>query len=68
MPTADLYAHLLERKLVTPIFYKHREGPPSPSFDSSKKCEHHFGVEWHTLEECYHLRDRVQDLIDNKLI
>ncbi|KAK9997817.1 hypothetical protein SO802_017420 [Lithocarpus litseifolius] len=25
-------------------------------------------AEGHTLEECYHLRDRLQDLIDNKLI
>ena len=45
MPMADLYAYLLERKLVTPMFYKPREGPSSPGFDSSKKCEHHFGAE-----------------------
>ncbi|KAK9997934.1 hypothetical protein SO802_017537 [Lithocarpus litseifolius] len=68
MPMADLYAYLLERKLMTPIFFKPREGPSSPSFDSSKKCEHHFRAERHTLEECYHLSDCVQDLIDNKLI
>ena len=59
MPMADLYAYLLERKLVTPIFARPKEGPPSPGFDLSKKCEHHFGVEGHTLEECYQLRDCV---------
>ena len=64
----NLYAYLLERKLVTPMFYRPREGLPSPGFDLSKKCEHHFRAKGHTLEECYHLRDRVQDLIDNKLI
>ena len=37
-------------------------------FDPSKKCEHHLGAKGHTLEECFHLRDHVQDLIDNKLI
>ena len=65
---ADLYTSLLERKLVTPIFSRPKEGPPSPGFDLSKKCEHHFRAEGHTLEERYHLRDCVQDFIDNKLI
>ena len=68
MPMAELYAYLLEKKLVTPIFVKPRDGPPLPGFDPSKKCEHHFGAERHTLEECVHLRHRIQDLIDNKLI
>ena len=68
MLMADFYAYLLERKLVTPMFSKPREGPPSPSFDLSKKCEHHFRAEGNTLEECCHLKDHVQDLIDNKLI
>ena len=40
----------------------------SAHFYTSKKCEHHFGAEGHTLEECVHLRYRIQDLIDNKLI
>ena len=68
MPMADLYAYLLERKLVTPLFQRPKESPLPPGFESSKKCEHHFGVERHTLEECHQLRDHVQDLIDNKLI
>ena len=68
MPMAGLYAYLLERKLVTSIFSRPSEGPPSLDFDSSKRCEHHFGAEGYTLEECYHLKDHVQDLIDNKLI
>ena len=53
---------------MTPMFSRPREGPPSPGFDLSKKYEHHFGAEGHTLEDCYHLRDCVQDLRDNKLI
>jgi len=68
MPMADLYTFLLEKKLVTLMFSKPRKGPLSPGFNPSKKCEHHFRAEGHTLEECYHLRDCVQDLIDNKLI
>ena len=53
---------------MTLVFYRPREGPLVPSFDPSKKCEHHFRAKGHTLEECYHLKDRIQDLIDNKLI
>ena len=68
MPMADLYAYLLKGKLVTPMFARPREGLPSLGFNSSKKCEHHFGAKGKTLEECYQLRDHVQDLIDNKLI
>ena len=68
MPIIDLYPYLLEWKLVTLLFVRPRKGPPSPGIDPSKKCEHHFGTDGHTLEECYQLRDRVQDIIDNKLI
>ena len=59
MPMTDLYAYLLERKLMTLMFARPRESLPSHGFDLSKKCEHHFGAEGHTLEECYQLRDRV---------
>ena len=68
IPMSDLYAYLLERKLVTPMFSRPKEGLPSPNFDPSKNYKHHFGAEGHTFEECYHLKDHVQDLIDNKLI
>ena len=53
MPMADLYAYLLERKLVTPMFARPKDGVPPPDFDPSKKCECHFGAEGHTLEKCY---------------
>ena len=46
----DLYAYLLERQLVTPVFYKPRVGPLVPGFDLSKKCEHHFGAKGYTLK------------------
>jgi len=64
----EFYAYLLEKKLVTPLFVRPKDGPPLPDFNPSKKCEHHFRVEGHTLEECTQLRHRIQDLINNKLI
>ena len=48
----ELYPYLLEKKLVTPLFIRPRDGPPLAGFDPSKKCEQHFGDERHTLEEC----------------
>ena len=68
MPMVEFYAYLLEKKLMIPLFIKPRNSPFLPGFDSSKKCEHHFGAEGHTLEECVHLRHQIQDFIDNKLI
>ena len=59
MPMAKLYPYLLEKKLVTPIFVKPKDNPHLPGFDPSKKCEHHFGAEEHTLEECVYLRHRI---------
>ena len=53
---------------MTPLFTKPRESPFPLGFDPSKKCEHHFGAEGRTLEDCMHLRHQIQDLIDNKLI
>ena len=53
---------------MTPIFTRPRDDPPLPDFDPSKKCEHHFKAEGHTLEEFSHLRHQIQDLIDNKLV
>lgn len=57
MPMAELYAYLLEKKLMIPVFSRPRDGPPLPSFNLSKKCEHHFGAEEYTLEECTQLRN-----------
>ena len=56
MPMVEFYAYLLEKKLVTPLFVRPKDGPPLPDFNPSKKCEHHFRVKGHTLEECTQLR------------
>ena len=65
MPVAELYAYLLHKKLVTPIFVKPIDGPHLPDFDLP---EHRFGAKGHTLEKCTQLRYQIQDLINNKLI
>ena len=57
MPMVKHYAYLLQKKLVTLVFARPRDGPPLHSFDPSKKCEHHFGAEGHTFEECTQLRN-----------
>ena len=64
-----LFAYLLEKKLVTPIFVKPKDDPPLPSFDPSKKnVSTIFGAKGYMLEKCIHLRHQIQDLIDNKLV
>ncbi|KAL0015461.1 hypothetical protein SO802_002530 [Lithocarpus litseifolius] len=59
MPMAEHYAYLLQKKLVTPMFAGQSDDPLLPSFDSFKKCEHHFRAKGHTLEEFSQLRNRV---------
>ncbi|PKI46294.1 hypothetical protein CRG98_033320 [Punica granatum] len=44
---------------------------PSPSFDptiqdQSKQCEYHRGAPGHTLDTCWRLRERIQEMIDAK--
>ena len=68
MPMGKLYAYLLEKNLVTPLFVKPGDGPLLLGFNPSKKCEHRFGAKGHTLEECVQLRYQIQDLINSKLI
>ena len=56
MPMVELYAYLLQKKLVTPICVKPKDSPPLPDFDLP---EHHFGAKGNTLEECTQLRYRI---------
>ncbi|PKI78396.1 hypothetical protein CRG98_001217 [Punica granatum] len=44
---------------------------PGPSFDptnqdQSKQCEYHRGAPGHTLDACWRLRERIQEMIDTK--
>ncbi|PKI63570.1 hypothetical protein CRG98_016039, partial [Punica granatum] len=44
---------------------------PGPSFDptiqdQSKQCEYHRGAPGHTLDTCWRLRERIQEMIDAK--
>ncbi|KAL0004835.1 hypothetical protein SO802_012396 [Lithocarpus litseifolius] len=65
MPMGELYAYLLEMKLVTPIFAKPRDDPSCLVLNHLKNVNTIFGAKGHTWEECVHLRLRIQDLIDN---
>ena len=56
MPMVDICVYLLEKKLVTSIFAKPRDGHPLLNFDPSKKCKHHYRAKGHTLEEFAQLR------------
>ncbi|PKI58581.1 hypothetical protein CRG98_021044 [Punica granatum] len=44
---------------------------PGPNFDptaqdQSKRCEYHQGAPGHTLDNCWRLRERIQEMIDAK--
>ncbi|PKI48751.1 hypothetical protein CRG98_030852, partial [Punica granatum] len=50
---------------------QNRNGSTRPQFvptiqDRSKQCEYHRGVPRHTLDNCWKLRERIQEMIDSK--
>ena len=42
---------------------------PFPNYcDLSKKCDYHFGNPRHNLEDCWTLKNKIQDLIDQDIL
>ena len=70
-PLAESRTQLFERLkavgLIVPIPQKMPDNP-SPNFDYSKRCAYHSGGPGHETEKCFALRDKIQDLIDEKVI
>ncbi|PKI40361.1 hypothetical protein CRG98_039250 [Punica granatum] len=62
-PLSHIYRQLLAGNQIQPI-------SPGPNFDPTtqdqfKHCEYHQGAPGHTLDNCWRLRDEIQERIDN---
>ncbi|XP_070008170.1 uncharacterized protein [Nicotiana sylvestris] len=66
-PIDQLYERLKAAGYITPI---HAVTPASPSqwVNPNKSCAYHSGMKGHTIDECRSLKDKIQALIDNKII
>ena len=68
MPMTELYPILIEKKLISPAVPRPYNGPPRRDFNPNLTCDFHFGEVGHTIENCNHLRHRIQDLIDHGVL
>ncbi|XP_070019778.1 uncharacterized protein [Nicotiana sylvestris] len=66
-PIDQLYEKLKATGYVTPIPAVTPE-TPSQWINPNKTCAYHFGMKGHTINECHSLKDKIQNLIDNKTI
>ncbi|PKI47328.1 hypothetical protein CRG98_032279 [Punica granatum] len=70
LPTSQAYAHPVQQLLAG---NKIRTEAPGPHFDPSMqnqnlRCEFHQGAPGHTLDTCWRLQDKIQEMIDTRQI
>ncbi|XP_031374128.1 uncharacterized protein LOC116188798 [Punica granatum] len=63
-PLSHIYRQLLAGNKIRSI-------APNPDFDptiqdQSRRCEYHQGAPGHTIDNCWKLRERIQQMIDDK--
>ncbi|XP_070015052.1 uncharacterized protein [Nicotiana sylvestris] len=63
----DLYERLKSTSYVTPIPTINLENS-SQWVNPNKTCVYHSSMKGHTIDECHSLKDKIQALIDNKII
>ena len=68
MPLTELYPILIEKSLISPIILRPYNSPQRRDFNQNLTCDFHFGEVGHSVENCQHLRHRVQDLIDHGIL
>ncbi|XP_070020005.1 uncharacterized protein [Nicotiana sylvestris] len=66
-PIDQLYEKLKAAGYVTPIPAVTPENT-SQWINPNKTCTYHSGMKGHTIDECRSLKDKIQNLIDNKII
>uniref|UniRef100_A0A1S4D2J7 Retrotransposon gag domain-containing protein n=1 Tax=Nicotiana tabacum TaxID=4097 RepID=A0A1S4D2J7_TOBAC len=66
-PIDQLYEKLKAADYVTPIPAVTPENP-SQWINPNKTCTYHSGMKGHTIDECRSLKNKIQNLTDNKII
>uniref|UniRef100_A0A2N9FIS6 Reverse transcriptase/retrotransposon-derived protein RNase H-like domain-containing protein n=1 Tax=Fagus sylvatica TaxID=28930 RepID=A0A2N9FIS6_FAGSY len=68
MPMTELYPILIEKNLISPTILRPYNGAQRKDFNQNLTCDFHFGEVGHAIENCNHLRHRIQDLIDHGIL
>jgi hypothetical protein len=66
IPYSQLWPLLIKNSLVEPRNVRPLEPPYPHWYNPNAKCEFHSGAVGHSIEDCRALKEKVQELIDNK--
>ena len=68
MPLSQALQQLLKRELITLKDPPQKPDTSSPKYNTNVKCAYHSDSPGHDTDNCWTLRNKLQDLIDNKEI
>ena len=68
MPLSQALQHLLKVKLITLKDPPQNPDPYSFKYNLSVRCAHHSDSPGHDTDDCWTLKNKIQDLIDAKEI
>ncbi|RDY10265.1 hypothetical protein CR513_05249, partial [Mucuna pruriens] len=64
LPYSTLFPLLLKRGMIAILPLKPLEPPYPRSYDPNEKCDYHSRAVGHSIERCWSLKHKVQDLIE----
>ncbi|XP_058784564.1 uncharacterized protein LOC131659375 [Vicia villosa] len=68
MTYTELWPALIHKSLIAPRPTKAPTPPFSKGYNPNAKCAFHSGVVGHSIEDCWVLKEKVQDLIESKML
>ncbi|KAK2396324.1 hypothetical protein QL285_057981 [Trifolium repens] len=68
IPYSQLLPYLVHSGMVTPRALRPLTAPFPVWYDTKAKCEYHVGTEGHSIDGCRDFKNKVQELIDKKLL
>ncbi|XP_058741750.1 uncharacterized protein LOC131614140 [Vicia villosa] len=68
MTYAQLWPYLIESKAIAPRPTRPAKFPFPKEYNPNVKCDFHDGISGHSIEDCNVLKEKVQDLVDKKIL
>ncbi|XP_058764639.1 uncharacterized protein LOC131638108 [Vicia villosa] len=68
MTYAQLWPYLIESKAIAPRPTRTAKFPFPKEYNPNVKCDFHDGISGHSIEDCNVLKEKVQDLVDKKIL
>ena len=66
MPLSQALQHLLKVKLITLKDPPQNPDTSTPKYNPNVKCAYHYDSSGYDTDNCWFLKKKIQDLIDNK--